>query len=97
MTKYTQIPRNALVTDHWYVGKGRNGNIGLWNGEDFFVPAKIGKKVGPREWISEWSMKKEPYFEADSGCFQPFKIVDMGIVCVPTGERDYALTMSFND
>lgn len=97
MTQYTQIPRNALVTDQWYVGKGRNGNMGLWDGEDFLVPAKIGQKVGPREWLMVWGIKREPYFKADSGCFQPFKMVDMGTVGVPAEALNYALTMLFND
>ena len=40
--------------------------------------------------------KREPYLEADTGCFQPFRRVDMGTVGAPYGERNYALTMVFD-
>ena len=32
----TQIPRKKLVKGAWYLGKGRNGDIGMWDGEDFW-------------------------------------------------------------
>ena len=98
-SEYTQIPRTKLLVNHWYVGKGRNADIGLWNGEDFLVLAQVGVKtgVGPRDWDTRWGVKIEPYFEAESGCFQPFKLVNMGIIGIPTGERDYAKTMIFKE
>lgn len=30
-----------LEKNRWYVGRGRNGNVGLWDGESFLV---IGSK-----------------------------------------------------
>ena len=94
---YEQITRSALVPGGWYVGRGRNANIGLWDGQDFLVLAEISKKIGPgpKDWAKEWGVKREPYSEADNGCFQPFKVVDMGAVSVPMGERNYALAMRF--
>ena len=97
MVECMQITRDVLMVGRWYVGRGRNANIGMWDGEDFLVLTEIGQKVGsgPRDWAKAWGVKREPYFELDQGCFQPFKIVDMGAVSVPLGERDYALEMSF--
>ena len=94
----TQISKDALIVGRWYAGRGRNANIGMWNGEDFLVLAEVGQKVGPgpREWVKSWGVKREPYFQADGGCFQPFKMVDMGTVSVPQGEGGYALEMSFD-
>ena len=98
MVTCTQISKDALIVGRWYAGRGRNANIGMWNGEDFLVLAEVGQKVGPgpREWVKSWGVKKEPYFQADGGCFQPFKMVDMGTVSVPQGEGGYALEMSFD-
>ena len=94
----TQISKDALIVGRWYAGRGRNANIGMWNGEDFLVLAEVGQKVGPgpRDWVKSWGVKREPYFQADGGCFQPFKMVDMGTVSVPQGEGGYALEMSFD-
>lgn len=30
MNKRTQIPRDELVENTWYVGRGRNANVALW-------------------------------------------------------------------
>jgi hypothetical protein len=30
-----QIPIDQLITGKWYVGRGRNSNVGLWNGSRF--------------------------------------------------------------
>ena len=98
MVTCTQISKDALIVGRWYAGRGRNANIGMWNGEDFLVLAEVGQKVGPgpREWVKSWGVKREPYFQADGGCFQPFKMVDMGTVSVPQGQGGYALEMSFD-
>ena len=81
------------------VGCGRNANIGMWDGEYFLVLAASGRKVGPGagDWEPCWDIKREPYFDRNSGCFQPFKRVDMGTVSTPHAERDYALVMTFDD
>ncbi len=98
MVTCTQISKDALIVGRWYAGRGRNANIGMWNGEDFLVLAEVGQKVGPgpRDWVKSWGVKREPYFQADGGCFQPFKMVDMGTVSVPQGQGGYALEMSFD-
>lgn len=35
MIEYTQIPLKALEINSWYIGRGRGGNLGRWNGECF--------------------------------------------------------------
>jgi hypothetical protein len=71
-----QIPMYRLIRGAWYVGRGRNGNVGLWNGQNFLV---IGEKFG------EYVIKVEPYFVTASGCFQPFREIDEGQVSQPFG------------
>ena len=65
-----------LVRGRWYVGRGRNGNVGLWDGQDFLV---IGERFG------RYVIKEEPYFVAASGCFQPFREIDEGRMVQPFG------------
>lgn len=69
-----QIPKEDLEVGAWYSGKGRNGDVGLWDGEDFLVLGLEGKKVGPdrSDWKNEYRVKREPYCTVDDGCFQPF-------------------------
>ena len=69
-----QIPKEDLEVGAWYSGKGRNGDVGLWDGEDFLVLGLEGKKVGPdrSDWVNEYRIKREPYCTVDEGCFQPF-------------------------
>ncbi|AKU11287.1 hypothetical protein AzCIB_1382 [Azoarcus sp. CIB] len=76
----TQIPREELQVDRWYVGRGRNGNVGLWNGDCFLVIAEGGRKAGPAagDWVPEWRIKQEPYWTETEGCFQPFRLIDEG-------------------
>ena len=69
-----QIPKEDLEVGAYYIGKGRNGNVGFWDGEDFLVIGLSGRKVGPSrsDWQKEYCIKREPYYTADEGCFQPF-------------------------
>lgn len=69
-----QISKEDLEVGAWYSGKGRNGDVGLWDGEDFLVLGLEGKKVGPdrSDWENEYRIKREPYWTVDEGCFQPF-------------------------
>lgn len=99
MPEYNQIQRKQLEAGSWYVGCGRNANIGMWDGVHFLVLAPSGRKVGPGagDWATCWDIKLEPYFESDKGCFQPFKRVDMGTVSTPYGEREYAQAMAFDE
>ncbi len=75
----TQIPQDRLVVGLWYVGRGRNGNVGLWNGEDFLVIAQE---------FDEWVIKREPYYrdEPPTGCFQPFLKIDEGQNVAPVSK-----------
>lgn len=72
-----QISLDRLTKGRWYVGRGRNGNVGLWDGEFFLV---IGEKFG------EYRIKREPYYAEESGCFQPFLEVDEGRMVEPFGK-----------
>lgn len=84
-----QIPRHQLRRWCWYAGRGRNGNVGLWNGEEFLV---VTATLRP-------SIKQEPYFDADGGCFQPFLRIDEGVVRQPVVEQEmetrYAVEMAY--
>ncbi len=71
-----QIPRTELKKGKWYVGRGRGANIGLWEGTCFLTIA---------EKFDEYVVKREPYYTDESGCFQPFAIVDEGFMVEPFG------------
>jgi hypothetical protein len=91
MTELTQIPLDCLIEGRWYVGRGRHNNVGLWDGKLFLV---IGWK------IDSWRIKQEPYYTDESGCFQPFLVIDEGQVLEPMSETDrylrYARRMEFS-
>jgi hypothetical protein len=72
-----QIPLEKLVKGRHYVGRGRNGNIGKWDGERFLV---ISYK------FNEHVVKLEPYYTEESGCFQPFLEIDEGKMMEPFGK-----------
>ena len=92
----TQIPREELVVGAWYIGKGRNSDLGMWDGAHFLVIGQTGIRTGPRAWAKTWAVKREPYFGPAEGCFQPFKQIAMGQVVEPFGdELHYATTMCF--
>ena len=78
MADVQQIPMEQLETGRWYVGRGRNGNVGLWNGDCFLVIGREGVKVSavPLKWENRWVIKQEPYFTESSGCFQPFAAIN---------------------
>jgi hypothetical protein len=71
-----QIPISDLVKGKWYVGRGRNGNVGYWDGKHFLVIA---------EKFDDYVIKFEPYYEEKTGCFQPFGVVDEGVMVEPFG------------
>lgn len=85
-----QIPIEDLVKGKWYVGRGRRGNVALWNGERFLT---IG------DWFGEPIVKVEPYYGPDEGCFQPFALVDEGVIVEPFGrmgwDRHYGRRLEF--
>jgi len=78
MAELTQIPLNCLTEGRWYVGRGRNSNVGFWDGKFFLV---IGFK------IDSWRIKREPYYTNESGCFQPFLMIDEGQVLKTMGGK----------
>jgi hypothetical protein len=75
-----QIPMYRLARGKWYVGRGRNSNVGLWDGQDFLV---ISEKFGC------YVTKEEPYFVAATGCFQPFREIDEGRMVQPFGRSGW--------
>jgi hypothetical protein len=72
-----QIPHEELAVGRWYVGRGRNGNVGQWDGTYFLVIA---------EKFDRLVVKREPYYTEESGCFQPFALVDEGQMIEPFGK-----------
>ena len=67
--EFTQIPRELLTPGKWYVGRGRCGNVGYWNGRIFRT---LGEKNG------RMVIKGEYWYEAEVGTFQAFREVDFG-------------------
>lgn len=101
MADVQQIPMEHLETGRWYVGRGRNGNVGLWDGECFLVIGQAGVMVSaePHQWENRWVIKQEPYFTESSGCFQPFAGINEGHVVESLNGNDglygYARTLRF--
>ena len=85
-----QIPVTQLIKHKWYVGRGRNGNVGLWDGQCFQVIA---------EKFDDYVIKHEPYYTEDCGCFQPFAMLDEGVTVEPFGkvgwDRHYGRRVEF--
>ncbi|MFH0832087.1 MAG: hypothetical protein V1886_04460 [archaeon] len=78
--KLRQIPKTELIKGKWYLGRGRNSNIGYWNGRDFLV---IGFN------FDNPTIKVEGYYGKKQGCFQPFMLVDEGRMIEPFGKRGW--------
>ena len=78
--KLNVIPKSELVEGSWYVGRGRNGNVAMWNGQNFLT---IGMK------FDNAVVKTEPYYEETTGCFQPFYPVDEGKMMEPFGKHGW--------
>jgi len=91
-----QIPKDKLVLNRWYIGRGRNANVALWT--------KIGDRltfltIAPK--FNQMVIKDEGYYHEDpqcGGCFQPFALVEEGTVVEPVGSKPgwdshYAKTM----
>ncbi len=74
--KLRQIPENRLVKGRYYLGRGRNSNIGYWDGKYFLT---IGFK------FNESTIKAEGYYKKEGGCFQPFLRIDEGKIIEPFG------------
>ncbi len=51
--EFRQINKKKLVKNRWYLGRGRNSNIGLWDGMNFLT---IGRQ------FDQYAIKKEPYY-----------------------------------
>ena len=85
-----QIPLENLIPGRWYVGRGRRGNVGRWDGTRFLT---IDEKFG------ELVIKSEPYYSAETGTFQPFALVDEGVMIEPFGrvgwDANYGRRMEF--
>jgi hypothetical protein len=85
-----QIPEKDLIKGKWYVGRGRNSNVGYWDGGGFLVIC---------EKFDDYVIKCEPYYTDKSGCFQPFALVDEGSMVEPFGalhwDRHYGRRMEF--
>jgi hypothetical protein len=89
-TLFTNIKAFDLEKNSWYVGRGRNGNVGLWDGDHFLV---IGSKFGHH------LIKYESLYINESGTFQPFMKIDEGIMLESFGkigwDAHYGRLMAF--
>lgn len=78
--KLKQIPKKELIDKKYYLGRGRNGNIGLWDSKcDCFLV--IGYSFGESRIKSEGYYEKirgKPKLGKNYGCFQPFMLIDEG-------------------
>ena len=78
-----RIPKERLFPDRWYLGREKDSNVALWDGEHFLnIDIKKSNEL----------MKIEPYYEASSvdavsGSFQPLALIDEGTV-EPIGRLD---------
>ena len=84
--RLTQIPKENLMKDRWYLGRGRCSNFGVWNGKFFLTfDYKFGLPT----------IKYEAYYEEltgeliNHGTFQPFLLLDEGQLADPFGERGW--------
>ena len=100
---YKQIPLHELKTGAWYVGRGRNGNVGQWNGDCFLVLGRVSVPVfnSVHRWSLVDGVKQELYYSDFEGSFQPFKQIDEGEMLKPFGDfawgLHYGSLMQFND
>ena len=49
MNEVQKYPRD-LIKGRWYIGRGRNSNIGQWNGKSFIVLAECMVLYGERRY-----------------------------------------------
>lgn len=75
-----QLPKEKLIKDRWYLGRGRNSNIAYWDGQVFIT---LGLEMNiPR-------IKIEEYYTEKEGCFQPFHLIDEGEIIEPFGNKGW--------
>lgn len=91
MKKNKQIPYKDLEIGKWYVGRGRNSNIGQWNGRNFTVISECMVYTGSVATVKETRpcIKHESYYTENEGCFQPFKLIDEGVIVEPFGKSGW--------
>ncbi len=78
--KLRQIPESRLVKGKYYLGRGRNSNIGYWDGKYFLT---IGFK------FEQPTIKVEGYYRKEGGCFQPFLRIKEGKIIEPLGREGW--------
>lgn len=78
--KLNQLPKIELIKGTWYFGRGRNSNIGYWDGKCFLT---IGFE------FNEPVIKVEKYYGKYKGCFQPFLKIDEGKIIEPFGKEGW--------
>lgn len=97
-----QLAPAALEVNRWYVGRGRDGNVALWDGEHFLVIARqrVMSPTVPPTWQSVWGVRAEACFPGAAEGFQPFAVIDEGEVSQPPEDfgaavRGYARCLRF--
>jgi hypothetical protein len=78
------VPLEKLVKGRLYVGRGRNANVGLWEGSVFLVIGNL---------FDDFVVKREPYFTPESGCFSPFGAIAESQVVEPLGPVGWDASM----
>jgi hypothetical protein len=90
--KLEQILEKDLIKGNWYAGRGRNSNVGYWDGKNFLT---IGFK------FEQPTVKVEGYYRKKEGCFQPFYKIDEGKITDCFGkdgwDRHYGKTLKVKD
>ncbi|MEK6758009.1 MAG: hypothetical protein AABX88_02675 [Nanoarchaeota archaeon] len=80
INSYKQIPKKELIKNRWYLGRGRNSNVGKWDGKYFqTISIKFDNPV----------IKFEGYYEKKDGCFQPFLLIGEGEMIKPFGKNGW--------
>ena len=89
-----QIPKEHLVKNTWYLGRGRNSNAGYWNGELFLtIGFRPRLRQEPNGKVSVENLtplvKYEEYYTNEQGCFQPFLAIPEGVITEAFGAEGW--------
>src|SRR5260370_42073661 len=78
LTEPAVLPQSQLISWRWDLGRGRTANVARRN-EDHFLA--IAGQSGER------FVKREPYSDAEPGCFQPLRLIEEGRMIEQFGRR----------
>ena len=90
-SELAQLSLQALKPGRWYVGRGRNNNVALWDGQMFLT---IGFEFGIARVKLEpyWFSIRDPNASPENyGTFQPFLEVNEGALVEAVDPDDGAV------